>query len=48
MFRCVFSRAGEAEPGVVRYLEREPLEKKTGAEAGAAWTKSQEPKPLKN
>ena len=41
-------RAGESEPGVFGSLEPEPLEKKPGAGAGAAWKKSQEPEPLRN
>ena len=36
-------RAGEPETGVFGSLESEPLEKKQGAGAGAAWKKSQEP-----
>ena len=44
----VLIRAGEPEPGVFGALEPEPLEKKTGAGAGAAWKKNQEPEPLKN
>ena len=39
----VKSRAGKPEPGVFVSLEPEPLKKKAGA--GAAWKKSQEPKP---
>ena len=34
-----------SEPGVFGSLEPEPLEKKAGARAGAAWKKSQEPEP---
>ena len=33
----------EPEPGVFGSLEPEPLEKNTGAGAGAAWEKNQEP-----
>ena len=36
-----------SEPGVYGSLEPEPLEKKQGAGAGAAWKKSQEPEPVK-
>ena len=45
-------RAGEPEPGNFGSLEPEPLEKKPGAGAVAAWEKNQgpepEPEPLKN
>ena len=34
------SKAGEPEPGVFGSFEPEPLEKKPGAGAGAAWKKS--------
>jgi len=45
----VYVRAGEpepVEPGVFGSLEPEPLEKKTGAGAEAAWEKKQESEPL--
>ena len=35
------SRAGEPEPGAFVTLKPEPLEKKTGAAAGAAWKNRQ-------
>ena len=47
-FLVLFTRAGEPEPGVFGSLELEPLEKKLGTGAGAAWQKSQEPEQIKN
>ena len=46
LFKPGLGSRSRLELGVFGSLEPEPLEKKTGAGAGAAWKKSQEPEQL--